>query len=368
MVIWRIRGLCSKPVLLEYRYMSSDKLAFYKPEHILPLSGICIAEASTSLVIVTGIVRTVTLREVVVSLSRSWISIDTVLYFAAVMTDDEGIAPLMPSGPCIRIHITTITYIFFLNHNTFAYLENGSPDESRHPTNSRTHSLKSASVEASPHSFQQIFSEIVDKIPKIKEFTELIYENITRKMVHWLNFNAHTRVSCRLKFMMPISGGLSAPFHLGFTGFAGMYQGSHKEPDSFFRADSLPFPSIVNEAGSSESFPHLRNDKDLWMHGCAFVELVILLSWTKVSGNRIKGIIEVWRRNGAGGLSVTEMPILPRPVPPPASELIEFTRGQLFGPAAIAGQNPDTVLSLDVSRLRMIAEEVITLRMGLTPA
>lgn len=43
------------------------------------------------------------------------------------------------------------------------------------------------------------------------------------------------------------------------------------------------------------------------MHGCAFVELVILLSWTKVSGNRIKGIIEVWRRNGAGGLSVTEM-------------------------------------------------------------
>lgn len=153
-----------------------------------------------------------------------------------------------------------------------------------------------------------------------------------------------------------------------FTGFAGMYQGSHKEQDSFFRADSLPFPSIVNEAGSSESFPHLRNDKDLWMHGCAFVELVILLSWTKVSGNRIKGIIEVWRRNGAGGLSVTEMPILPRPVPPPASELIEFTRGQLFGPAAIAGQNPDTVLSLDVSRLRMIAEEVITLRMGLTPA
>lgn len=38
--------------------------------------------------IVTGIVRTVTLREVVIS--------------------DEGIAPLMPSGPCIRIHITYV--------------------------------------------------------------------------------------------------------------------------------------------------------------------------------------------------------------------------------------------------------------------
>jgi hypothetical protein len=34
----------------------------------------------------------------------------------------------------------------------------------------------------------------------------------------------------------------------------------------------------------------------------------------------------------------------------------------------IAGQDPSTVLSLDVARLRVMAEEVMTMRMGLTPA
>ncbi|KAF7168715.1 hypothetical protein CNMCM6106_003818 [Aspergillus hiratsukae] len=33
-----------------------------------------------------------------------------------------------------------------------------------------------------------------------------------------------------------------------FTGFAGIYQGSSKEPDFFYRADSLPSPSIVIES------------------------------------------------------------------------------------------------------------------------
>jgi hypothetical protein len=52
----------------------------------------------------------------------------------------------------------------------------------------------------------------------------------------------------------------------------------------------------------------------------------------------------------------------------PPTELIQFTRGQLFGPALIAGQNPATALTLDVSRLREFAEEVMTMRMGMTPA
>ncbi|EAL94067.1 hypothetical protein AFUB_033390 [Aspergillus fumigatus A1163] len=47
-----------------------------------------------------------------------------------------------------------------------------------HPNTSRARSLRSASVEASPRSPQQIFNEIVDQIPQIKEFTELIYEDI----------------------------------------------------------------------------------------------------------------------------------------------------------------------------------------------
>ncbi|EAW22564.1 uncharacterized protein NFIA_012530 [Aspergillus fischeri NRRL 181] len=198
------------------------------------------------------------------------------------------------------------------------------PMSPRPPTNSRTRSLRSASVEASPRSSQQIFNEIVYKIPKIKEFTELIYEDINSEdgsllcqsliMLTELH-DVHQRwaISSIVPWYARGLINLQENELLGsgagttFTGFAGRYQGSHKEPDFFFRADSLPFPSIVIEAGWSESFPHLRNDKDLWMHGCASVELVILLRWTKISGNRIKGTLEVWRRNGAGGLSVTEM-------------------------------------------------------------
>ena len=42
-------------------------------------------------------------------------------------------------------------------------------------------------------------------------------------------------------------------------------------------------PRIVIEAGWSEGFPKLRNDKDLWLIGGANeVQLVILLKWTKL--------------------------------------------------------------------------------------
>ncbi|KAH1982377.1 hypothetical protein KXW88_004672 [Aspergillus fumigatus] len=260
-----------------------------------------------------------------------------------------------------------------------------------HPNTSRARSLRRASVEASPRSPQQIFNEIVYQVPKIKEFTELVYEDIDpddgsllclslvedkrieRRCVR-VNFNAHTRV-LRIKVMptrlhdvhqrwataamatWALNGLLNqdevdllcGSVGSTFTGFAGNYRGSSKEPDYSFCPNSSAFPSLVIEAGGAESFPHLRNDKDLWMDG-------------------LPGMVEVWRRNGAGGLSVTEMPIFPRPVPQPASELVQFTKGQLFGPMVIAGQDPSTVLSLGVARLGVMAEEVMTMRMGLTPA
>jgi hypothetical protein len=62
-----------------------------------------------------------------------------------------------------------------------------------------------------------------------------------------------------------------------FTGFTSVYQGSFKQPDFFFRANSNEFPTIAIESGWLESFPHLRADKDLWMQGNASVELMILL-------------------------------------------------------------------------------------------
>lgn len=113
---------------------------------------------------------------------------------------------------------------------------------------------------------------------------------------------------CRLEYVLLLLGSYGTnKYILAFTGFAGNYRGSSKEPDYSFCPNSSAFPSLVIEAGWAESFPHLRNDKDLWMDGCPSVELVLLIRWTKISGNRVKGMLEVWRRNGAGGLSVTEM-------------------------------------------------------------
>jgi hypothetical protein len=43
------------------------------------------------------------------------------------------------------------------------------------------------------------------------------------------------------------------------------------------------------------------------MQGNASVELMILLRWTKLSAGRVKGSMEIWRRDGTGGLAVSEM-------------------------------------------------------------
>ncbi|KAG2019569.1 hypothetical protein GB937_005118 [Aspergillus fischeri] len=50
-----------------------------------------------------------------------------------------------------------------------------------------------------------------------------------------------------------------------------MQQRSVKQPDRYLRVDTGPEPRIVVEPGWSESFPHLRGDKNLWLRGNASV-------------------------------------------------------------------------------------------------
>lgn len=97
---------------------------------------------------------------------------------------------------------------------------------------------------------------------------------------------------------------------LAFDQFSGMYRGSSKQPDYFLRVDTDPSPRIIVESGWSESFPHLRNDKDLWLLGDPSVVLVILLRWTAISNGRIKGCAEVWRRDALGSLVSCTMVII----------------------------------------------------------
>ncbi|OJD17346.1 hypothetical protein AJ78_02531 [Emergomyces pasteurianus Ep9510] len=269
-------------------------------------------------------------------------------------------------------------------------------------------SNESAGSDSSRSSPQKIFNEIVHKIRIIQECTEIIYEDISpsdgslicqsltaselveRRNIR-VNFNAFTR-TLRIRIMptelhdahqrwafdavveWTLDGlvsreeqrTLGAGVGTTFRGFVGVYQGSKKEPDFFFRADTNAFPSIVIEAGWSESWPYLRADKDLWMKGNNCIQLVILLKWSKIVGGRVKGSAEIWRRNETGNLVATEMTIFPVPDPPVVNEHIEFTKGQLFGTTAIG--HAGTVLCLRMSRLREIAEEVLVKQMGLMPA
>lgn len=84
-----------------------------------------------------------------------------------------------------------------------------------------------------------------------------------------------------------------------FTGFPGIYTGASKEPDLLIRPDTDNFPSVVVESGWSESWPHLQADMRLWF-SAPNINYVILLKWTKLSNNKVKGRIEVWHRNLAG--------------------------------------------------------------------
>ncbi|KAL5355592.1 hypothetical protein BJX96DRAFT_170819 [Aspergillus floccosus] len=152
-----------------------------------------------------------------------------------------------------------------------------------------------------------------------------------------------------------------------FDQFSGVYKASSKQPDHYLRIDTDPSPRIIIESGWSESFPHLRHDKDLWMLGDPSVVLVILLRWTAISNGRIKGCAEVWRRDAVGSLISNTMSIFPAPSPLPPTETIQFTKGELFGAAMVPGANPNTVLELDVSELRGFGEEVVT-KMNMQPA
>ncbi|KAE8316639.1 hypothetical protein BDV41DRAFT_561942 [Aspergillus transmontanensis] len=130
----------------------------------------------------------------------------------------------------------------------------------------------------------------------------------------------------------------------------GVYQGSVKQPDHFLRVDADPDARIVMESGWSESFPHLQSDKDLWMKGNA----------------KMKGTAEIWRRDPTGNLVLTTMTIFPAPTPLPHNELIQITKGDLFGLALLPGQAAGTVIDLGIVKLWSFASEVSG-TMGMQP-
>ncbi|KAM5445444.1 hypothetical protein MaudCBS49596_007503 [Microsporum audouinii] len=50
-----------------------------------------------------------------------------------------------------------------------------------------------------------------------------------------------------------------------------------------------------------ESWAKLSRDKDLWLQGGSLeVQLVLLIKWSKVSNNTVRGTIDVYGRDSVG--------------------------------------------------------------------
>lgn len=66
-------------------------------------------------------------------------------------------------------------------------------------------------------------------------------------------------------------------------------------------------------------------------------------------------------------LILTAKAIFPKPTSSSDNHL-EIRKDQLFGSSIPGGGNPDATLPLNMARLTIMAEEVVTKRMGLLPA
>lgn len=89
--------------------------------------------------------------------------------------------------------------------------------------------------------------------------------------------------------------------HQAFRGFENPYSASRKQPDMSIVPDNQTFPSVVVESGWSESLTRLHRDMRLWLVGSAGqVQPVLLFKWTKLPGNRVKGVVESWDLDPAG--------------------------------------------------------------------
>ncbi|EEP76894.1 predicted protein [Uncinocarpus reesii 1704] len=135
------------------------------------------------------------------------------------------------------------------------------------------------------------------------------------------------------------------------------YAASQKQPDMSIVPVGQDLPSVAIESGWSEKFAKLHRDKRLWLVGGAGqVQLVLLVKWTKMPGNRVKGVIESWDLDPAGNERLLQEEIIyPRSQAGSVNQVIRIARGQLFGTRLPAGQDPNDNYGLFVSNLRNIS-------------
>jgi hypothetical protein len=96
-----------------------------------------------------------------------------------------------------------------------------------------------------------------------------------------------------------------------FKNFHPPYNSSSKEPDFCVLPEGLDLPTIVIEAGWSETNQRLQRDKALWLRGGAGdVKLVLLVKWYKRVNDRVAGTAEVWELDATGNENLLQSEVL----------------------------------------------------------
>ena len=98
---------------------------------------------------------------------------------------------------------------------------------------------------------------------------------------------------------------------IAITNFGPPYISSSKQPDQAIIPQNEDIPTVVVEAGWTESVPKLHQDISLWLKGGAgFVQVVLLIKWTKITGKRVKAFIEVYNLDPTGNKRLLQTEVI----------------------------------------------------------
>lgn len=172
----------------------------------------------------------------------------------------------------------------------------------------------------------------------------------------------------------------------GFENFQAPYTASRKEPDQCILPAGKSLPTVVIESGWSETKPQLYRDRDLWLKGgVGNIQVVIILKWSADSERKVKGDIEVYDLDTLGNIRCITCEVggiistnawytnhlMKAIFPCPSAEVaatqkINLTKDQLFGPNLSLARNDTSTIDLNVNGLREVAAKHID-HQGYTP-
>ncbi|KAJ5804299.1 uncharacterized protein N7518_000602 [Penicillium psychrosexuale] len=146
---------------------------------------------------------------------------------------------------------------------------------------------------------------------------------------------------------------------------SGPYINSRMEPDFFFILHGCTFPTVAVECGWSETMQRLHDDLNLLLVGGAgSVKVVIIVQWSKLTGNRVSGVAELYMCNRYGIPICRQREVIFPHDHTKLNQRLFIKRGDLLGSRV---DHPNGLLEFDIDRLREYATCALC-RMDLTPA